>query len=257
MPRLIILGSSSGLASAYRAASSYLLDLGTHGVLLDCGDGATRNFRHAGFLTEWVKRIVITHTHSDHIGGLPYFLQQRYLSGTKSPLAIHCPTLAATELENVLAFHHLYSERFPFVTRIESLVPRCEIDAGGVVLTPFPTTHLDSIRPGEQDESFAIRIAVKGEVIVYSSDIGRREDLDAIPGPIDSLLVETTHVPLGDLWPWVKQRRIARVILTHLADDFDLSIVERARRETDAEVLVAADEMVLDLGRKPGRETGR
>jgi len=252
--RLIILGSSAGRASAHRAASSYLLDLGSHGVLIDCGDGATRNFLRAGFLPEWVEKIVITHTHADHVAGVPYFLQQRYLVGTDRPLTVHCPEDAIGPLKDVLDFSHLFAERMPFPLYFESLLAGRSLDCDGARVTPYPTTHLEGNSAWRENhgflgnnECFAVRIEINGRVIVYSSDLGALADLDMIPLPIDWLLVETSHIALDELWPWVEERRVKRVILTHLSDDFDVAAVASARPGTKAEILLAEDGMTLDL----------
>lgn len=253
-PRLIILGSSSGKASAHRAGSSYLLDLGSHGVLIDCGDGATRNFLQAGYAPEWVDHILISHTHADHAAGLPYFMQQRYLPGTKNPLTIHCPGEAAGPLNAIFNFGYLFKDRLPFPIEYKPLIERWPLDLDGAQVTAYPTTHLAGLRAHAErlglpnrGECFAMRVQVGDRVILYSADLGSLNDLDAIPTPIDWLLVETTHVPLERLWPWAESRRIRRIVLTHLADDFDFDVVAHARPTTAAEILIAEDGTALDV----------
>ncbi len=252
--RLIILGSSSGLASKSREASCYLLDCGDHGILFDIGDGATRNFLAAGFTPEWISHIVITHTHADHVGGLWYFLQQRYLSGTKLPLAIHCPGEAVGPIKAVFNLGYMFKDKLPFSIEYRPHVERHPTLLGALRVAPFLTSHLSEARAHAEEkglpnrgECYAQRIEAGKTTILYSADLGRLDDLNTVPTPIDWLLIESTHTPPDRLWPWAQERRIRRIIITHIADSFDLSKAALGKQFTSAEILIAHDGMSLDL----------
>jgi len=253
-PRLILLGTGSGKASAHRASSSYLLDLKDHGVLLDIGDGATRNFLAAGYTSDWVTDIVITHPHADHVCGFGYFVQQRHLTRTGRPLVIHSAPELHTMLREIIEFGMLYSDRLTFAYSFRPLEENAPTGVGGATVTPFLTTHQAAMRQhalatGRRDpgDTMALLIRVGETTLLYSADLGALSDLDAAPGPYDWLLVETTHVPLLDLWPWLGERMIKRVILTHIGDDFDASQIGIAAKYTTAEIIVAEDGMTFDF----------
>ena len=125
-PRLVILGSSAGLASTHRAASSYLLDCGDYGIMLDCGDGATRNYLSMGYRPEWLTHLFISHTHADHICGVSYFVQQRHLSRTDIPFTIHCAPEVIDFLTNVLQSGYLFLKRLSFDLVFERIPYRPE-----------------------------------------------------------------------------------------------------------------------------------
>lgn len=252
--RLIILGSSAGLASKSRAGSCYLLDCGGHGVLFDIGDGATRNFLAHGYRADSISNMVITHTHADHVGGLGYFLQQRYLTGTELPLTIHCPGEAVGPIKAILNFGYMFKDKLPFKIEYKPHVERYPTLIGGLRVTPYPTAHLTAMRSLAEEkglpnrgECFAMRIEAGERTIVYSADIGSINDLDIVPAPIDWLLVESTHVPLDRLWPWVENRKIKRVIITHIADSFDRASAALGKSHTSAEIIVAEDGLSLDI----------
>ncbi len=253
-PHLLILGSSSGLASAHRASSSYLLDLDTQGIMIDCGDGATRNFLAAGYRAEWVSEIVVSHTHADHICGLPYFVQQRHLAKSSKPLTIYCAPEGIDALKNLLVLGHLYPEWLPFDIRWVPITPRTPWDTCGIQLTAFPTSHLSRQRifapehgypdPGD---CYAFHVDINGRSLVYSSDLGSLNDLNSVPQPIDWLLIETTHVPLDELWPWAETHRVKRIILTHLSDEFDEAQIALAGKFPSISAVVAHDLMLIEL----------
>ena len=251
---LIILGTSAGWASAYRASSSYLFDLGDEGILIDCGDGATRNFLHAGYRPEWVRHIVISHTHADHFCGLPYFVQQRFLSGTDAPLTIRCPGDAAKPIRAIFDLGYLFAERLPFTIDFQPLSVGEELQIGEAAITPYPTTHLAAMRSvaeqygyANRGECFALRIVVGNTTVLYSADLGSLHDLDDIPTPIDWLLVDSAHIHIDQLWSWAEERRIRKIIFTHLKDDFDVSVIANVPKQMTAEPIIAEDGMRLSL----------
>jgi ribonuclease BN (tRNA processing enzyme) len=254
-PRLTILGSSSGKASKTRAGSSYLIDLGERGVLFDCGDGATRHFLSMGYKPEWVTDIFISHTHADHVGGLPYFVLQHYLSRSDTPLTIHASEEAIAYLKLCFEYCYLYSERFDYEVLYAPLRKSEPWQGDGIRVTPYRTTHLDILRAYAAEHSlrhggdcYALRIEVGGRTLVYSADLGSLDDLKTIPGAVDMLLVETTHVDLDGLWSWAEERGIGKIILTHIGDDFNPEVTVIASKYTSAEIHLAADCQIYDIG---------
>lgn len=222
--------------------------------MFDVGDGATRNFLAHGYKADWISNIVITHTHADHVGGLGYFLQQRYLTGTELPLTIHCPGEAVGPIKAIFNFGYMFKDKLPFKIEYKPHVERYPTLIGGLRVTPYPTTHLIAMRSLAEEkglpnrgECFAMRIEAGERTIVYSADIGSINDLDIVPAPVDWLLVESTHVPLDRLWPWVEVRKIKRVIITHIADSFDIADAALGKSQTSAEFIVAEDGLSLDI----------
>ena len=250
MNRLTLLGTSAGIATGARAASSYLLDLGEHAVLMDIGDGATRNFLASGFKADWVDTLVITHTHADHVCGYGFFVQQRYRTKTDVPLNVYCPEEAIPLLKSIILHGYLFEEWMTFEIVYHPIRANQGIELDGVSLTFHPTSHLAKASPiieqhghSLKAECFAVHAVVKGIALLYSADLGSLSDLMRIDGSIDWLLIETSHVKLDELWPWVEERGIRRVILTHIGAEFDPAAVQDAGKFTSAEVIVTDDLM--------------
>ena len=62
-----------------------------------------------------------------------------------------------------------------------------------------------------------------------------------------SLMVMKVKSYSNQRWPWAAERKIKRIILTHIADTFDTSVIDEAPKYTDADVILAEDGMTLLL----------
>ena len=90
---LTALGTSAALPTKKRSCSSYFLQIGNERILIDCGEGAQRQLNSYvpnGFR---INRIFISHSHADHILGLPGLLLSMSLNGRQKELKIHLPQM--------------------------------------------------------------------------------------------------------------------------------------------------------------------
>ena len=72
-------------------------------LLLDCGEGAQLAWRHTGLNWQNIHHIFLTHTHGDHVFGLPGFLSTMGLLGRTAPLFIHGPSSLRPFVQCIMA----------------------------------------------------------------------------------------------------------------------------------------------------------
>ncbi len=88
---LIILGSSAAIPVRERNLSSTALKYKNELLLFDCGEDLQRNFIEASLKLNKPLKILISHTHADHIIGLPGLLFRFGLISRTAPLTIFGP----------------------------------------------------------------------------------------------------------------------------------------------------------------------
>lgn len=183
--------------------SCHELKLGNHSLLIDCGlfQGSDSRPLLIEFPTSHIKALIVTHTHIDHIGRLPWLLA----AGFKGP--IYC-TLATAELiplmledglklqlglnrgqrERVLALVRKRIKPVPYHRWLPLSLTR---EADSRVYVRFsPAGHILG--------SAYVEIKLpNGEVVVFSGDLGPR-NTPLLPDPkppkrADYLYIETTY----------------------------------------------------------------
>ncbi len=88
MFELVFLGTSAAVPSTDRGSPALLVAAGPCRLLVDCGEGAQRQMMRAGVGFRGLGRVLLTHAHLDHIGGLAGLIATRALYGLGEPIEI-------------------------------------------------------------------------------------------------------------------------------------------------------------------------
>ncbi|MBU3664453.1 MAG: ribonuclease Z [Chthoniobacterales bacterium] len=250
---LLFLGTGPGQPVKGRFCSSIVLRTGAASVLIDAGEPCSQRLLEHEVPVADLDAVLITHGHSDHIGGLPMLLQSAWLAPRSKPLKIFLPRELIAPLSSWLDAVYLPPRLLGFP--LEFVPWECGVKsevAVDVFARPFPTTHLEGLRRIIEPDAagrfkvFGLDADCAGLRVVFSSDLGTPEDLkDVLRRPIDVLVCELSHFAPDDLFGVLRGQSIGRLVFNHLAPDLagreeDLArLARKALPET--EIVVARD----------------
>ncbi|RRR75758.1 MAG: MBL fold metallo-hydrolase [Candidatus Viridilinea halotolerans] len=124
MPRMILLGTGTGLPDVDRGNTHMLWDGPGGPLLIDAGGATYERMLRAGLDPQRLAGIFLTHSHCDHINGLPGLLFSMRLGRRTTPIPIY-------GLEETLAIARASIEAM----RVEYYVPPewCPLDDGAAL----------------------------------------------------------------------------------------------------------------------------
>ncbi len=219
-------GVGDGWPCPDRHHSSFLYTFGGSCLLVDCGECLSSSYSRSGHSYEALDGILLSHLHSDHVGGLFMFLQGMWLEKRRRPLTIYLPDEGIQPLKRMLKAVYLFEELIGFPLRFESLHPGKAIEIGTIHVTPYATQHLAQLRAtfGRQRrqafECFSFVLEASGRRVGHSADIGFATDLDPLlANPLDHLVCELAHCDLDAICQRLigVRSQIARVTFVHLS----------------------------------------
>jgi ribonuclease BN (tRNA processing enzyme) len=218
------LGTSDGLPSANRLHASLLVRAAGRTILLDCGEPCSHTLKRMGVDFNSIDALVITHTHSDHVGGFPMLVQSMWLEGRTRPLPVWIPRHAIRPLQNWLRACYLFDPLLPFRIQWRPLSERSVMRCGSVRMQAFGTSHLLKLQqqfagryPAVEFSAYSIRLSAGGKRLGYSADLGTHYDLDALcDQSLDLLVVELAHVHPRNLFALLRERKVRHVAITHV-----------------------------------------
>jgi len=88
---VVLVGTGTPLPDVTRAGPSTLIAAGDHLYLVDAGVDSARNLQLWKVPLNKIDAVLITHLHSDHIGGLADVRLQTWVAGRKVPLKVYGP----------------------------------------------------------------------------------------------------------------------------------------------------------------------
>ena len=114
------LGSGDAFGSGGRLQICILIEAAGAKFLLDCGASALISMKRFGVSSADIDKILITHLHGDHFGGIPFFiLDSQLISKRTKPLLIAGPPSIKDRIHSAMEIMFPGSSRVKQKFRIE------------------------------------------------------------------------------------------------------------------------------------------
>lgn len=187
---LIPIGTSPAWYNPGEAGSGYLLESGTHRVLVDCGPGVLSSYLSRFSDQQPIHSVVISHAHADHVMDLvPFVYGMRLgtLQGWSRPDLWLAPGVH-DRLKTMISAWDTPSDFFESAFNVRTFAPGETHQIGRCQMTSIEVPHYI--------ESYALRFDAPDGSFGYSGDLGPCDHIAGFMSGVDLFLCEATD-PVG------------------------------------------------------------
>ncbi len=243
------LGSSGAVPSAERDTTALVVRAGETSCLVDVGGSPVQKLRRLGVDPVHLAAVVVTHTHPDHVYGLPALVQNLIILGRRVPLPVYCRVEHADRLRAFLQLFDLTGADGLEVP-VHAVEPRDGVrvlETSDLVLTASPNVH-------GRMPNLAVRADAGGRSVVYSSDTRPCPAVAALARGATVLVHEATfarpdptqwHSTAREAGEVARQAGVGRLLLAHIGYEChgDLGAHVADARAAFAGPVAVADEL--------------
>ena len=114
-------GVGDGWPCADRHHSSFLYQLGETSILIDCGEPVSGSYKASGLSYDAIDQILLSHLHSDHVGGFFMLMQSFWLEARTKPLTVCLPKDGIKPIQRLLELSTVFPELLDFKLKFAAL----------------------------------------------------------------------------------------------------------------------------------------
>jgi ribonuclease Z len=180
------LGSSGAVPTALRDTTALVVRGGGTACLIDVGGSPVQKLRRAGVDPVALSAVVVTHTHPDHVYGLPALVQCLLILGRRAPLPVYCREEHVELVGRLLDLFGLREEGLD--VPVLGVAPRegeRVLATADLVVTASPNVH-------GRMPNLAVRVDAGAASLVYSSDTRPCPQVEALARGAGTLVHEAT-----------------------------------------------------------------
>ena len=178
--QIVLLGTGTPNADPDRSGPAVAIMVNGTPYLVDCGPGVVRRAAAAyragvaGLKVTNLKRLFVTHLHSDHTIGYPDVILTPWVLGRAEPLTVYGPVGTAGMTDHILEAYkedihirlHGFEQAQPegWKVNVHEIVPGIVYTDANVTVRAFPVKH------GSWDHAFGFRFETADRTVVISGD---------------------------------------------------------------------------------------
>lgn len=174
MFEIVFLGTSASAPSVHRGLSAQVIKHNEYRFLVDCGEGTQRQILQSGIGFKNLNRILITHSHLDHILGLAGLLSTFMRWEAIEYLDIYAGKASIERIHDLLYGVVLRNTPAPMPIHLVQIQPGIIVDEDDFSVTAFPVFH-------RGQDCFGYRFEEKGKRPFL---VEKAEQLGVEPGPL-------------------------------------------------------------------------
>lgn len=172
-PRMILLGVGTALPDVDRDHTHMVWDGPGGPLLIDAGGSTYQRLLRAGIDPQHLRGVLLTHSHADHINGLPALLFSLSLTARRTPLVIYGLAQTLALVQAVLTAFQLEQHMISVVWKeiaAGDTLPLSDPQAGQAV--SWQTWHLRTAPTRHSRACLALRFEeeTSGAALAYSCD---------------------------------------------------------------------------------------
>lgn len=135
-----VLGCGSAKPSLAHNPSSFVVDFRDNLFMIDCGEGAQKEFQRQRLKFSRLRHIFLTHLHGDHVFGLPGLIGTMALSGLEGDITIHTFEDGKKILTEIFSY---FNRGLPIEVRFDVIRPEEAVilDTGQLRVRTIPLQH--------------------------------------------------------------------------------------------------------------------
>jgi ribonuclease Z len=259
---IVFLGTSASAPSAKRNLPAQVIKHDEYRFLIDCGEGTQRQILQSGIGFKRLNRILITHSHLDHILGLAGLLSTYMRWETIDELEIYAGKAALERISDLLYGVVLRGATSPMPIHMHAIGSGTFFEESDFSITAFPVQHRgpDCLGFIFQEHGRRPFLPEKAEALGIPSGPLRRELVEgkAVTLP-DGRRVEPQDV-LGEFRPGTRLIHIGDVGetdgLAEVCQGADALVMESTYLEEEAEMAVHFSHMTARRAAGLARQAG-
>jgi len=245
MDKLILLGTGTCVIDSKRMGSSVLIDTEEFKVVYDFGRGTTTRLLEAGYKSDDIKYIIISHYHPDHFSDLIPFLQAAIhaLGGhLADPRTKDLHIYGAHGLEKIMSnLFPLVSENF--LKKANFDVQLHEIDIDSFKIKDMEFTPAELPHAGNR----GIKFLLNDKVVALTGDTSFCDEVIVFLKDVDIAVIDSGHSTDEEIIEIAVQSNARKVYCTHLYRELDELFLnsEAVNKGYGGELLVGYDLMEI------------